>query len=55
MFQLNLTPQQAQLLWAAVMELPGKVGFDLALSIKTQLEPQEAALKATAEVQHTPV
>jgi len=43
-YDLKISPRAAQVIWGALLELPGKVAFDTMLEIKPQLEAQESPL-----------
>jgi len=48
-FKIELTPQQMQVVWEALLELPGKRMFATAESVKRQVEIQEADAKSHKE------
>lgn len=43
-YNIEITPRAAQIIWAALLELPGKIAFDTMMEIKPQLESQETPL-----------
>jgi hypothetical protein len=47
-YTLTLTPEQIQVVWAGLMELPGKTAFPTSVAVKIQIEQQEAAAKTPA-------
>jgi hypothetical protein len=47
-FNLNLTPQQVQVVWAGLMELPGKVALETISAVRQQIDQQQEPDKGTA-------